>query len=82
MASLPPEEIAYQMAHIDDNWSYTLQVLCSVFTGLAVVMFGVRLFSRYTTKAYLGWDDWLGFLATVNSYFSVLGGVVSASARG
>lgn len=65
MASLPPSEIAYQQAHIDDNLSTRLIVVCNAFTAVALVTLFARLASRRLTGAVLGWDDYLAIAASV-----------------
>ena len=65
MASLPPSEIAYQKAHINDNLTLTLIGVCNAFTGLAIVSLFARLISRRLTRTSLGLDDWLAIAASV-----------------
>lgn len=65
MANLPPSEIAYQQAHIDDNLSTRLIVVCNAFTAMALATLFTRLASRRLTGAALGWDDYLATAASV-----------------
>ena len=65
MDGFPPSEIAYQEAHISDNRSTLLIVICSVFTGAAVLSFIFRILARQTTQAHIGLDDYLSLGATV-----------------
>ena len=65
MASLPPSEIAYQEAHINDNLSTTLIAVCNVFTVLAVLSLLARLAARRLARTPLGWDDYLAIAAMV-----------------
>ena len=68
MASLPPSEIAYQEAHINDNLSTTLIVVSTVFTALGLLSLLARLIARRLARAHLGWDDYLAIAAMVNFY--------------
>lgn len=62
---LPPEEIAYQQAHITQDRRPALIVLCSIFTGLAVLLFVLRIAARRLLDAGIALDDWLSFISTV-----------------
>lgn len=65
MDNFPPEEIAYQTAHIEDNRSVLITVVASVFTGVALLSLFIRIISRTVTRAKLGADDYLSIGATV-----------------
>ena len=67
MATLPPSEIAFQEAHIDDNLSTTVIGICNLFTALALLSLLGRLLTRRYAKALLGLDDYLAILTTVIS---------------
>lgn len=64
---LPPEEIAYQQAHIDEDRTGALIALCTVFTSLAVLLFLIRILARRLLNAGIGLDDWLAFISTVRT---------------
>lgn len=66
---LPPEEIAYQNAHITQDRRPALIVLCSIFTGLALLLFLLRILARRVVNAGIGLDDWLAFISTVRISF-------------
>ena len=66
MDSFPPEEIAYQTAHIKDNRSTLLMVVSSLFTGAATLSFVIRIIARRVSRAPLGWDDYLSCAATIS----------------
>ncbi|KAG7006141.1 hypothetical protein G7Y79_00016g041260 [Physcia stellaris] len=65
MASLPPSEIAYQQAHIDDNLSTTLIAVSTIFCGVALLSLVVRLIARRLARASFGWDDYLAIATMV-----------------
>ena len=65
MATLPPSEIAYETAHINDNLSTTLIVVCNIFTALALLSLIFRLVARRLARASLGWDDYFAIAAMV-----------------
>lgn len=67
MKSLPPGETAYEEAHINENHGPLLIVLCSVFSGLAVLLFCLRILARRVLHAGVAQDDWLALVATVRS---------------
>ena len=67
MASLPPSEIAYQQAHINDNLSTTLIAVSIIFCGVALLSLVVRLVARRLASASFGWDDYFA-IATMVGY--------------
>ena len=69
MASLPPSELAYQEAHLnDDNRSKTIIVIGTLFTALALLSLVARLLARRLASATLGWDDYFALAAMVRFY--------------
>ena len=66
MATLPPLEIAHQQAHIHDNLSTTLIVVCNLFTAVALATLSARLIARRLTGVVLGLDDYLATAASVS----------------
>ena len=67
MASLPPSEIAYQQAHINDNPSTTLIAVSTIFCGAALLSLVVRLIARRLASPSFGWDDYSA-IATMVGY--------------
>jgi hypothetical protein len=67
MANFPPEEVAYEMAHINDNRGYQQTVPIAIFGVIAFVCVAMRPIARRTNKVLLGLDDWLIIAAMVRS---------------
>ncbi|KAL1979196.1 hypothetical protein VTN96DRAFT_6518 [Rasamsonia emersonii] len=66
MDNLPPSEIAYQEAHINDNRSTSLIVVCSIFTGAALLSMLLRLLARRVSRTSLGLDDYFSLATTIS----------------
>lgn len=66
MASIPPSEIASEEAHINENHGPLLIALCTIFTGLAFLLFALRVFARRVSRSGFASDDWLALLALVS----------------
>lgn len=74
MATLPPGEIEYQLAHIHDDRSgelYGTQITCFALACIAVAL---RLMSRRLIKAKLMADDYMILFALVPRLLVVLNG--------
>lgn len=63
--SLPPEAIAYQTAHINENRAPVLLAANSVLTALATVAIFLRFLIRWKTKVGVKADDYTILLAGV-----------------
>lgn len=63
--SLPPEALAYQLAHIDDDRGPQLLAANSVLTVLATVAITLRFLVRWKTKTGIKADDYTILLAGV-----------------
>lgn len=66
MADRSASEIAHQEAHINQNLSPTLIIVCSIFTGAALFCLIARVTIKHLTKVSLGLDDFLAVAAGVN----------------
>lgn len=65
MDNIPQSDIDYQEAHINENHSTLLIAVCTVFTGLALVAFVLRILARKIGGYRIGLDDYLAFAAAV-----------------
>jgi hypothetical protein len=63
--NLPPEVIAYQMAHKDDNKGPELIAVSAIFGSLALSCVMARMVSRRISSAPFGMDDYLIIVAMV-----------------
>jgi hypothetical protein len=61
----PPEVIAYQMAHKDDNKGPQLVAVSAIFGSLALSCVMARIVSRKISTAPFGTDDYLIIVAMV-----------------
>ena len=63
--SLPPSELAYQEAHIQDDRSLGLKVTFVIGLVISTVVVALRILSRRVLKAPLKADDWTVIAALV-----------------
>ena len=63
---IPPAEIAYQEAHINDSQQKSVYAGVGIVTGLAVIFVVARIATRLRTKVPLKWDDHLIVIALVS----------------
>ena len=66
MSGLPPEEIAYQEAHIRENKGPILIGTCVMLLALSTTTVILRIVSRRMKRVKLAADDHLIFLAQVS----------------
>ena len=66
MSGLPPEEIAYQEAHIRENKGPVLIGTCVMLLALSTTAVVLRILSRRIKRVKLAADDHLIFLAQVS----------------
>lgn len=64
--SMPPEEYASQLAHIDDDRSSTIIAVTSTFTVLALVAVILRFYARRYNRSKLSWEDYVAVAAMVS----------------
>ncbi|MCJ1339965.1 hypothetical protein MMC09_005257 [Bachmanniomyces sp. S44760] len=67
---IPPAEIAYQEAHINDSQQKSVYAGVGIVTGLAVIFVVARIATRLRTKVPLKWDDHLIVIALVGNIIS------------
>ena len=67
MSGMTPEQIAFQMAHINDNRGPMLVGVTCMFLVLTFAAIGARLTARKITKVKLGVDDYCVFIAQVKN---------------
>ena len=65
MLMLPPDEIAYEEAHINDNRGPILVGVTTILLVLGILAALGRFASRRMTKAALATDDWLVLFSLV-----------------
>ena len=65
MSFLPPDELAYQLAHKDENIGYQLIVTSAIFGSLAFLCVTARMMSRRMSPGPFGIDDYLAVVAMV-----------------
>lgn len=66
MDQFPPDEIAYQTAHINDDLSPVIMGLGTTFTAIASLLFITRIVARRVTRVKLGLYDYLSFAGLVS----------------
>jgi uncharacterized protein (DUF486 family) len=74
MDNFPPEEIAYQTAHINEDRSVLVVAVFSVFLGVAILSLILRIIARRVGNSKLALDDYLSIGATV----ALIGVTISA----
>ena len=71
MSGLPPEEIAYQEAHIRENKGPILIGTCVMLLALSTTTVILRIISRRIKRVKLAADDYLIFLAQVSCTLNI-----------
>ena len=65
--SISPAELAYQLAHIDENLGPTTIGSCAMLLVIASAAVGFRLYAKTLTSSGFGSDDYLIMAALVRS---------------
>lgn len=63
---IPPDQVAYQQAHIQENNRVEILAVVSVLSGLATLAIFLRVYVRRSTGAGFRTDDYLIFAAGVS----------------
>ena len=67
METPTPTEIQYQEDHRGDSMAHPVSVACITCFTLAAIAVCFRILSRRLASAFLGKDDYMIFVALVNS---------------
>ena len=71
MATLTPEQIAFQNEHINDDKRPTVIGVTCLFLVLTFAAVGARLTARKITKVKLSFDDYCIFVAQVKNSLQI-----------